>query len=108
MVGQTLQCRGVYRFRRAYGIELQIARKTSKHRFEVLPVRWIVERGHAWVGRDRINAKEREHTPNASLNFSAAHGNRSKFDGGATDADGHTLAIFAAGPNPVAYGGIVA
>ena len=52
--------------KRLYGIELQIAHKTSQHRFEVLPVRWIVERSHAWVGRDRINAKECERTLDAS------------------------------------------
>jgi putative transposase len=56
----------VEEMKRLYGIDVQIAHKTSKCRFEVLPVRWIVERSHAWVGRDRINAKECERTLDAS------------------------------------------
>ena len=49
-----------------YGVDLRIVHKKSPHRFEVLQKRWIVERSHAWVNRDRINSKEYERSLEAS------------------------------------------
>ncbi|MCA9078694.1 MAG: transposase [Planctomycetaceae bacterium] len=34
--------------------------------FGVLPMRWIVERTLAWMGRSRHNSKDYEHTPETS------------------------------------------
>lgn len=51
---------------RDLNIDLRVVHKKSPHRFEVLEKRWIVERSHAWVTRDRINSKEYERTLDAS------------------------------------------
>ena len=51
---------------RDQSIELRVVHKKSAHRFEVLEKRWIVERSHAWVNRDRVNSKEYERTLDAS------------------------------------------
>jgi len=52
---------------REQGMDLRVVHKKSPHRFEVLEKRWIVERSHAWVNRDRINSKEYERTLEASM-----------------------------------------
>jgi len=52
--------------KRRCNIDLRVVHKRSAHRFEVLEKRWIVERSHAWVNRDRVNSKEYERTLDAS------------------------------------------
>ena len=39
---------------------LEIVHRTEKHRFEVLPRRWVVERTFAWLGRHRRLSKDYE------------------------------------------------
>jgi len=51
---------------RELGMDLRIVHKKSPYRFEVLEKRWLVERSHAWINRDRINSKEYERTVDAS------------------------------------------
>lgn len=41
-------------------VELRVVRRRERHRFEVLPKRWIVERTFAWLGRNRRLAKDYE------------------------------------------------
>jgi putative transposase len=43
--------------------ELQIVRRRNRHRFVVLPKRWIVERTLAWISRGRRLARDYEATP---------------------------------------------
>jgi putative transposase len=52
--------------KRDCNIDLRVVHKRSPHRFEVLEKRWIAERSHAWVNRDRVNSKEYERTLDAS------------------------------------------
>lgn len=52
--------------KRDFKIDLRVVHKRFAHRFEVLEKRWIVERSHAWVNRDRVNSKEYERTLDAS------------------------------------------
>ena len=40
--------------------ELQIVRRRDRHRFAVLPKRWIVERTLAWISRRRRLARDYE------------------------------------------------
>src|ERR671912_1025652 len=40
--------------------DLQIVRRCDRHRFVVLPKRWIVERTLAWVSRNRRLARDHE------------------------------------------------
>ena len=40
--------------------ELQIVRRCDRHRFVVLPKRWIVERTLAWISRCRRLARDYE------------------------------------------------
>lgn len=42
------------------GVELRVVRRRDRHRFVVLPKRWIVERTFAWLGRNRRLAKDYE------------------------------------------------
>ena len=35
------------------GVELRVVRRPERHRFVVIPRRWIVERTFAWLGRNR-------------------------------------------------------
>ncbi len=47
--------------------ELQIVRRCDRHRFVVLPKRWIVERTLAWISRCRRLARDYErHTRKAA------------------------------------------
>ena len=43
------------------GIELRVVRRRERHRFELLPKRWIVERTFAWLGRNRRLARDYEY-----------------------------------------------
>ena len=46
---------------------LQIVRRSDRHRFVVLPKRWIVERTLAWISRNRRLARDYErHTRKAA------------------------------------------
>ena len=45
---------------------LKIVQRTSAHRFEVLPKRWIVERTFAWLGKYRRLSKDYETLPESS------------------------------------------
>ena len=49
--------------------ELQIVRRCDKHRFVVLPKRWIVERTIAWLNRCRRLAKDWECLNRRALAF---------------------------------------
>ena len=39
---------------------LEIVKRTDRHRFLVLPKRWVVERTLAWIGRNRRLARDFE------------------------------------------------
>jgi transposase len=39
---------------------LEIVKRTDRHRFVVLPRRWVVERTLAWIGRNRRLARDFE------------------------------------------------
>ena len=43
--------------------ELQIVRRCDRHRFVVLPKRWIIERTFAWISRCRRLARDYERPP---------------------------------------------
>lgn len=45
------------------GVELRVVRRPDRHRFVVIPKRWIVERTFAWLGRNRRLAKDYEARP---------------------------------------------
>ena len=45
------------------GVELRVVRRPERHRFVVIPKRWIVERTFAWLGRNRRLAKDHEARP---------------------------------------------
>ncbi len=45
------------------GVELRVVRRPERHRFVVIPRRWIVERTFAWLGRNRRLAKDYEARP---------------------------------------------
>ena len=49
--------------------ELQIVRRCDRHRFVVLPKRWIVERTIAWLNRCRRLAKDWECLNRRALAF---------------------------------------
>lgn len=40
--------------------EIEIVRRTDRHRFIVLPRRWVVERTFAWMSRNRRLARDFE------------------------------------------------
>ncbi|MEZ0107605.1 transposase [Catenulispora sp. EB89] len=42
------------------GLRLQIVKRTDKHRFQVLPRRWVVERTLAWITRRRRCVRDYE------------------------------------------------
>jgi len=52
--------------KRWYGRVLEIVKRTDKHKFVVLPKRWIVERTFAWLGRYRRLSKDYESDPTSS------------------------------------------
>ena len=45
---------------------LEIVQRTERHRFAVLPRRWVVERTFAWLGRYRRLSKDYEALPDTS------------------------------------------
>jgi transposase len=45
------------------GVELRVVRRPERHRFVVIPRRWIVERTFAWLGRNRRLAEDYEARP---------------------------------------------
>jgi putative transposase len=51
--------------RRPYHLEIR-SRPPGERRFKPLPVRWVVERTFAWLGRYRRLSKDYEHTPGSS------------------------------------------
>lgn len=51
--------------RRPYRLEV-VSRPAGARGFKPLPVRWVVERTFAWLGRYRRLSKDYEHTPRAS------------------------------------------
>jgi putative transposase len=53
---------------RPYRIEVK-SREPGQTRFVALPVRWVVERTLAWLGRYRRLSKDYEHTPASSETF---------------------------------------
>jgi putative transposase len=46
-----------------YGVELDISNRVSTGRFEVEPLRWVVERTWAWLDNARILARDYERLP---------------------------------------------
>jgi putative transposase len=47
--------------------ELEIVeRQPGQRGFQVQPRRWVVERSHAWMGRNRQLSKEYDHNPRCS------------------------------------------
>jgi len=57
--------------KRWYGRTLEIVKRTDKHKFKVLPKRWIVERTFAWLGRYRRLSKDYESDPRSSETMSS-------------------------------------
>jgi|SRR5271170_2064184 len=51
--------------RRPYRVEV-VSRATGERRFVPLPIRWVVERTFAWLGRYRRLSKDYEHLPESS------------------------------------------
>jgi putative transposase len=51
--------------RRPYRLEV-VSRPKGETKFKPLPVRWVVERTFAWLGRYRRLSKDYEHTPESS------------------------------------------
>ena len=49
--------------------EVQIAKRSELHKFEVMPNRWIVERSFAWLEKNRRLWKNCERLINTSLQF---------------------------------------
>ena len=45
------------------GVDRRVVRRPERHRFVVIPKRWIVERTFAWLGRNRRLAKDYEARP---------------------------------------------
>lgn len=43
-----------------------VKRSLNRHRFEVLPRRWVVERTLAWLGRNRRLSRDYEELPESS------------------------------------------
>ena len=43
-----------------FGWILEVVKRRAKHKFEVLPRRWVVERTFAWMGRYRRLSKDYE------------------------------------------------
>ncbi len=53
-----------------FGIRVEIVRRNEEQKgFEVLPLRWIVERTFAWLGKCRRLSKDYEHLPQTSENW---------------------------------------
>lgn len=50
-------------------VQVQIAKRSELHRFEVMPKRWIVERSFAWLEKNRRLWKNCERWLNTSLQF---------------------------------------
>jgi transposase len=48
---------------------LEIVKRSSAHKFEILPKRWIVERTLAWIGRCRRLAKDFENLVRIAVAF---------------------------------------
>ena len=58
-----------------YRLEI-VNRPAGERGFKVVHQRWVVERTHAWYGRDRRNSKDYEWNPESSesrLRISAIH-----------------------------------
>jgi putative transposase len=51
--------------RRPYRLEV-VSRETGERKFIPLPIRWVVERTFAWLGRYRRLSKDYEHLPESS------------------------------------------
>jgi len=56
----------VHTVKRWYGRTLEIVKRTDKHKFKVLPKRWIVERTFSWLGKYRRSSKDYESDPRSS------------------------------------------
>ena len=52
--------------KRSFGRVIEIVKRPTTGRFEVLPKRWIVERTFAWLGKYRRLSKDYEHLPESS------------------------------------------
>lgn len=48
------------------GRVIEVVKRTERHRFVVLPKRWIVERTFAWLGKYRRLSKDYEDLPESS------------------------------------------
>ncbi|HXZ70274.1 MAG TPA: transposase, partial [Streptosporangiaceae bacterium] len=44
-------------------LTVQIVRRTERHKFVVLPRRWVVERTFSWITRSRRTARDYERLP---------------------------------------------
>ena len=50
-------------------VTVQIAKRSELHTFKVMPKRWVVERGFAWLDKNRRLSKNCERWLNTSLQF---------------------------------------
>ena len=50
----------------AYGLVIEVVKRTEAHKFVVLPKRWIVERTFGWLGKYRRLSKDYETLPQSS------------------------------------------
>jgi transposase len=49
--------------------ELEIVHRCDRHRFVVLPKRWIIERTLAWISRNRRRARDYEQHARKAVAF---------------------------------------
>lgn len=55
------------KIRALFNIDIEVIKRNEKHKFKLLPKRWIVERTFAWIDTDRRNSKNYERLNQTSV-----------------------------------------